>query len=49
MSNTQQVRERFAQIGVVPGTLGPADYTAMIRAELDRWRDVIRAAGIRPD
>ena len=46
---TPQVRERFAQIGVAPGTLGPAEYTAMIRTELDRWREVIRAAGIRPD
>ena len=46
---TPQVRERFAQIGVAPGTLGPADYTAMIRTELDRWRELIRAAGIRPD
>lgn len=44
-----QVRERFAGIGVVPGTMGPAQYTAMIVSELDRWRDVIRAAGIRPD
>jgi len=46
---TDLVRERFGQIGVVPGTLGPAEYTAMIRGELDRWREVIRSAGIRPD
>lgn len=45
----EQVRERFAGIGVSPGTLGPAEYTAMIRNELDRWREVIRSAGIRPD
>ncbi len=45
----EQLRERFAAIGVAPGTLGPADYTAMIRSELDRWREVIRSAGIRPD
>lgn len=46
---TDQVRERFAGIGVTPGRMGPAEYAAMIRSELDRWRDVIRAAGIRPD
>jgi tripartite-type tricarboxylate transporter receptor subunit TctC len=44
-----KLRERFAGIGVVPGTLGPADYTAFIAGELERWRGVIRAAGIRPD
>ncbi|MBV1798252.1 tripartite tricarboxylate transporter substrate-binding protein [Siccirubricoccus sp. G192] len=44
-----RLRERFAAIGVVPGTLGPADYTAMIRGELERWRVVIASAGIKPD
>lgn len=44
-----RVRERFAAIGVVPGTLGPAEYTALIRGELARWRGVIAAGGIRPD
>ena len=46
---TGPVRERFAAIGVTPGSMGPAEYTAMVRSELDRWREVIRAAGIRPD
>lgn len=44
-----RVRERFAAIGVVPGALGPTEYTALVRAELERWRDVIAAGGIRPD
>jgi tripartite-type tricarboxylate transporter receptor subunit TctC len=43
------LRERFAGIGVRPGTLGRADYTAFIKAELDRWRAVIQAGGIQPD
>ena len=46
---SDMVRERFAQIGVVPGAMGPADYTALIRGELDHWRELIRSAGIRPD
>ena len=44
-----KLRERFAGLGVVPGTMGPADYTAFIAAELTRWRGVIQAAGVKPD
>ena len=43
------LRERFAAIGVRPGSMGPDEYTALIRAELDRWREVIRSAGITVD
>jgi tripartite-type tricarboxylate transporter receptor subunit TctC len=44
-----QVKEGFARIGVRPGTLGAAGYTDLIRSELARWREVIRAANIRAD
>ena len=44
-----QVREAFAKIGVRPGTLGAAAYTDLIRSELTRWREVIRAGNIRVD
>lgn len=47
--DSQAVKERFDSIGVRPGTLGPAAYTAMIREELARWREVIRAGNIRAD
>ena len=43
------VVERFAAIGVRPGTLGPAEYTALIRSELERWRAVIAAGQITAD
>jgi tripartite-type tricarboxylate transporter receptor subunit TctC len=46
---SQQVRERFATLGVRPGTLGSAAYTSLIREELIRWREVIRAGNIRAD
>jgi tripartite-type tricarboxylate transporter receptor subunit TctC len=46
---SDQVRERFGTIGVRAGTLGPAEYTALIRSELERWREVIRAGNIRVD
>ncbi len=44
-----QVREAFAKIGVKPGTLEAAGYTDLIRSELGRWREVVRAANIRAD
>jgi tripartite-type tricarboxylate transporter receptor subunit TctC len=44
-----RTRERFANIGVVPGQGGPAEYTALITAELARWREVIRTGNIRAD
>jgi tripartite-type tricarboxylate transporter receptor subunit TctC len=43
------VIERFTAIGVRPGALGPAGYTALIRDELERWRGLIRAGGITAD
>jgi tripartite-type tricarboxylate transporter receptor subunit TctC len=43
------VVERFAAIGVRPGAEGPAGYTALVRAELERWRLVIAAGNITPD
>jgi tripartite-type tricarboxylate transporter receptor subunit TctC len=43
------LRARFDAIGVVPGRMGPAEYTALIRTELTRWREVIQAGNIRAD
>ncbi len=47
--NDPKLRERFATIGVQPGRLGPAGYTQLIAGELDRWREVIQTAGVKPD
>ena len=44
-----QVKEAFAKIGVRPGTLGAVAYTDLIRSELMRWKEVIRAGNIRAD
>ena len=43
------VKEAFAKIGVRPGTLDSAGYTALIKAELARWKDVITAMNIKAD
>ena len=45
----QQIKAHFDRIGIRPGTLGPEAYTALIRSELARWREVIRAGNIRAD
>jgi len=44
-----QVKEAFARIGVRPGTSGATGYTDLIKGELVRWKDVIRAGNIRAD
>lgn len=44
-----QVKDAFARIGVRPGTLDAAGYTALIKGELARWREVIAAANIKAD
>ncbi|WP_458095452.1 Bug family tripartite tricarboxylate transporter substrate binding protein [Roseomonas sp. WA12] len=46
---TEFVKERFGRIGVTPGTLDRAGYTALVQEELDRWRPVIAAARITAD
>lgn len=46
---SDQVKEAFARIGVRPGTLDAAGYTALVRSELARWKEVIVAANIKVD
>jgi tripartite-type tricarboxylate transporter receptor subunit TctC len=43
------VRTRFSETGsdVLPGT--PAEYGRIVRAELEKWGNVIRVAGIKVD
>jgi tripartite-type tricarboxylate transporter receptor subunit TctC len=43
------VKGKFAKIGVRPGSLGAEAYTALVRSELTRWREIITAANIRAD
>jgi tripartite-type tricarboxylate transporter receptor subunit TctC len=41
--------ERFAALGTDPGGGTPEELTERIRADLERWGKVVRAAGIKPD
>lgn len=46
---TPDLRERFAKLGVTPVGSSPAELGAHVRAELARWSQVVKAAGIKPD
>ena len=40
--------ERYAAIGVVPGKLGTAAFTQLIRDDTQRFQQIVRDAGIQP-
>jgi tripartite-type tricarboxylate transporter receptor subunit TctC len=44
-----EIKGHFDRIGIGPGALGSEAYTALIRSELARWREVIREGNIRAD
>jgi len=43
------VKERYAVLGIEPVGNTPAQFTEEIRADLARWRDVVKAANVRVD
>jgi tripartite-type tricarboxylate transporter receptor subunit TctC len=43
-----ELAEELARHGIEPAPSTPAQLGAMVRSELDRWRETARAAGIRP-
>jgi tripartite-type tricarboxylate transporter receptor subunit TctC len=47
--NTPAVAERLADLGTAPNRMTPADYTALVRGELARWAEIVRAANITAD
>jgi tripartite-type tricarboxylate transporter receptor subunit TctC len=44
-----QVKARFADIGVEPMTMTPAEFGKFIAAESEKWGKVIREANIKPE
>jgi hypothetical protein len=44
-----EMRKRFDDIGIEPVGSSPAEFSAVITAELPKWAKVIREAGIRLD
>ena len=46
---TPEARERLATLGAEPAATGPEDFGRLMRADGQRWAEVIRAAGIKPE
>ncbi|MGH8786188.1 MAG: Bug family tripartite tricarboxylate transporter substrate binding protein [Cupriavidus necator] len=49
ISSSPETQERYRQQGVVPFFRGPKDFSDLIRRDLDKWGDVIKAANVRVD
>ncbi len=43
---TAEVRQRFADLGGVPGGETPAEYDAFIAQERKSWAQIVKAAGL---
>ena len=43
----EDLRKRFAVLAVIPGGYTPADTAKFMADEVEKWRKVIRAAGIK--
>ncbi|MCS6933094.1 MAG: tripartite tricarboxylate transporter substrate-binding protein [Acetobacteraceae bacterium] len=47
--NREEMANRLRDLGAEPNRMTPADYTALIRADIARWGRLVREADIRPD
>jgi tripartite-type tricarboxylate transporter receptor subunit TctC len=45
----QEVRDRIIAAGAEPAPGTPAEFGALIRAETEKWAEVVRISGARPD
>ena len=43
------VRDRLFAIGAEPMSASPEQFSAMVRADVDKWGKLVRAAGISAD
>jgi tripartite-type tricarboxylate transporter receptor subunit TctC len=46
---TPSVRDKLVGVGAVPVTMSPEEFTSYIRADIDKWAKVVKAAGIKLD
>jgi len=42
-----EIKERFAQLGIEPVGSTPAEFNRFLKAEVDKWAQVIRAANVK--
>ncbi|MGG5809562.1 Bug family tripartite tricarboxylate transporter substrate binding protein [Falsiroseomonas sp. CW058] len=47
--NTPELTERLAGLGAAPNRMTPAEYSAMVAAEVPRWAEIARSADIRAE
>lgn len=43
------IARRIRDVGAEPAPLGPADYDAFVRSEIEKWRPIVRASGATVD
>jgi tripartite-type tricarboxylate transporter receptor subunit TctC len=46
---TPAMTERMAQLGTEALGTSPEDYTRLISSEMDKWGQVIKDAGVKPE
>ncbi|KQP14527.1 tripartite tricarboxylate transporter substrate binding protein [Pseudorhodoferax sp. Leaf265] len=46
---TPQMREHLARLGIEPESCSPAEFTALIKAETEKWGRVAKSASIKAD
>ena len=44
-----EVRDSLARQGAFVATGTPAQFQALVKAEIEKWRDVVRISGMKPD
>jgi len=44
-----QTKQRFADIGTIAESSTPAELTALLKSELDKWGPIIKEMSIKPD
>lgn len=47
--NTPNVHEKFVAMGADPLTLAPDEFTRFVRADIEKWGKVVKAAGVKLD
>jgi tripartite-type tricarboxylate transporter receptor subunit TctC len=44
---TPDIKERFLDLGAVPGPMSPEGFGDYIRAEITRWSEVVKVSGAK--
>ena len=47
--NTPAVREKLVEAGSDPLTMTPEEFTKFLRADIEKWGRVVKAAGVKVD